>query len=112
MGAMRHSLHFISWFLASSAAVIVLIDMPYVLLEHWHMLPRQLDSPLIFLTFPIVLAWMYGGFAILMCVVICESFVVDLKTASRRIKLAAGARIGLCLMAFLCITIGNEMNLH
>lgn len=106
------SLHSISWFLVSSAAVIVFIDMPYVLLEHWHMLPDRLDSPLIYLTFPIVIAWMYAGFAILVCVVVCESFVVDLKTASRRTKIAAGTRIGLCLLAFLFITIGDQMNLH
>lgn len=105
-------LHSISWFLACSAAVIVFIDMPYVLLQHWHMLPARLDSPLIFLTFPIVIAWIYAGFAILAGVVICESFVIDLKTASRRTKVAAGTRIGLCLLAFLFITIGNEMNLH
>jgi len=109
---LARSLHFISLFLASSAAVIVFIDMPYVLLEHWHMLPNWLDSPLIFLTFPIVIAWMYAGFAIVVCVVICESFVVDLKTACRMTKIAAGTRIGLCLLAFLFITIGNEMNLH
>ena len=109
---MRRSFHSISLLLASSAAVIVFIDMPYVLLEHWHMLPQQMDSQLIYLTFPIVIAWMYAGFAILVCVVGCESFVLDLKTASRRTKMAAGTRIGLCLMAFLFITIGNEMNLH
>lgn len=106
------SLHSVSLFLASSAAVIVCIDMPYVLLQHWHMLPDRLDSQLIYLTFPVVIAWMYAGFAILVGVVICESFVVDLKTASRRTKIAAGTRIGLCLLAFLFITIGNQMNLH
>ena len=102
------SLHSISLFLASTAAVIVFVDMPYVLLRRWHVL----DSPIIFLTFPIVIAWMYAGFAMLVGVVICESFIVDLKTASRRAKIAAGTRIGLCLLAFLFIKIANQMNLH
>jgi len=109
---MRVLLRFISLFLSCSAGIVVFIDMPYVLLEHWHRLPEQLDSPLIFLTFPIVIAWMYAGFAMLVGVVICESFLVDLNTASRGAKIAAATRIGLCLMAILFITIGNKMNLH
>ena len=109
---LARGLHSISLFLASSAAVIVFIDMPYVLLKYWHMLPEWLDSPLIFLTFPIVIAWMHAGFAVLACVVICESFIVHLKTSSRWTKIAAGTRIGLCLLAFVFIIIANRMNLH
>jgi len=105
-------LHSISYLLAVSAALIVFIVMPYVLLEHWHLLPGWQGLQLIYVLFPLIIAWMHAGFIFIVIVVACELLLVDFKSATRSTKIEAAAKISACLLAYLFITIGNQLNLH
>lgn len=105
-------LHSVTLLLAGSAAVIVFIVMPYVFFEHWHLLPDWQSLQLMYLTFPVIIAWNYAGFVFLVIVVAGEVLVSDLKSASRRTKIEATVKISVCLLAYLFLTIGNQVNLH
>lgn len=95
-----------------SAALIVFIVMPYALLEHWHLLPDWQGLVFIYLLFPLIIAWIHAGFIFLVIVVVCELLLVDFKSAARRTKIEAAAKISVCLLAYLFIAIGNQLNLH
>ena len=105
-------LHSVTLLLAVSAALIVFIVMPYVLLEHWHLLPGWQGLAFIYLLFPLIIVWIHAGFIFLVIVVVCELLLVDFKSAARRTKIEAAAKISVCLLAYLFITIGNRLNLH
>jgi len=105
-------LHSVTLLLAVSAALIIFIVMPYVLLEHWHLLPDWQGLQFIYLLFPLIIAWIHAGFVFLVIVVACELLLVDFKSAARRTKIEAAAKISVCLLAYLFITIGNQLNLH
>jgi len=96
----------------ASAALIVCIVMPYVFLEHWHLLPNWQGFMLIYLLFPVVIAWNYAGILLLLIVVVCEVMVLQLKPAVRRTKIASVARISVCVLAQLFLTVGNQLNFH
>jgi len=111
-GILARFVHSVTLLLAGSAALIVFVVMPYVLLEHWHMLPDWQGLQLIYLMFPIVIAWDYAGFVFLVIVAASELLLVDFKSAARRPKIEAAVKISVCLLAYLLLTIGNQLNFH
>jgi len=105
-------LHSVTLLLAVSAALIVFIVMPYALLEHRHLLPDWQGLEIIYLLFPLIVAWIHAGFIFLVIVVVCELLLVDFKSATRKTKIEVAAKMSVCLLAYLFITIGNHLNLH
>jgi hypothetical protein len=95
-----------------SAALIVCIVMPYVFLTHWHLLPSWEGFAVIYLLFPVVIAWNHAGIFFLLIIVVREVMVPKLKPAVRRTTIALVARISVCVLAQLFLTIGNRFNFH
>ena len=104
--------HSVTLLVAGSAALVVFVVMPYVLVEHWHMLPDWQILQLIYLMFPIVIAWDHAGLVFVLIVVACEVLTLDLKSASRTAKIEATVKISICVLAYLFLTIGNRLNFH
>ena len=111
-GILARFVHSATLFLAVSAALIDFVVMPYVFLEHWHMLPDWQGLQLIYLMFPIVIAWDHAGFVFLVIVAAGEVLLLDFKSAARRPKIEAAVKISVCLLAYLFLTIGNRLNFH
>ncbi|MGO9086273.1 MAG: hypothetical protein ACLQBK_13690 [Candidatus Sulfotelmatobacter sp.] len=105
-------LHSVTLLVAVSAALLVFVVMPYVLLEHWRLLPDWQGFAFIYLLFPLIIAWIHAGFILLVIVVVCELSLVGFQPAARRTKIEAAAKISICLLAYLFIAIGNRLNLH
>jgi hypothetical protein len=110
--ALSRFLHSVTFLLAISAALIVFIVMPYTLLGHWHLLPDWQGFQLIYLLFPLIVAWLHAGFIFLAIVVASELSLVDFKSAAGSTRIESAAKISVCLLAYLFITIANRLNLH
>ena len=105
-------LRILALILAASGALIVFAAVPYALMQRWHMLPHWEALRLVYLLFPIILAWQHAGSYILLTVGLCELFVVLLRPRIRRTKIEAGLLFGLCVLAYLYLYFGNRMNIH
>jgi len=100
-------LNLVAWVLATSGGLIVFVVLPYDLLGRWHLLPHWDVFALIYLMFPILLAWNHAGGYIVAVVLGCESILVVLQSGNRRAKVEGAAAVGLCVLAYLCTNIGK-----
>lgn len=98
--------------LAASAGLIVFVVFPYVLLEHWHMLPNWEAMNFIFILFPIVIAWMHAGLYMTLIVAACETIVLKLSPSARRARIEASAKIVICGLVYVLLYLGNRFNFH
>ena len=102
----------VSLLLSASAGIILLVVMPFVFLEHWHLLPNWQGLMLIYLLFPVVIAWNHAGIAFVLIVVGCELILFRFDHAARRAKLEAMIKVSVCVLALLFLTVGNRLNFH
>ena len=98
--------------LAASAGLIVFVVFPYVLLEHWHMLPNWEAMNLIFILFPIVIAWMHAGLYMTLIVAACETIILKLSPSARSMRIEASAKIAVCGLVYALLYLGNRFNFH
>jgi len=102
----------VSLLLSASAAIILLVVMPFVFLEHWRLLPDWQGFMLIYLLFPVVIAWNHAGIAFVSIVVVCELILFRFDHAARRRRLEAVAKVSVCVLALLFLAVGNRLNFH
>jgi D-alanyl-lipoteichoic acid acyltransferase DltB (MBOAT superfamily) len=85
--------------LSASAAIVLFIGIPYELLER--RLPNWDIFNLIFLLFPIVIAWQHAGLYMLLCVTICGLALVLLNPGVRRARIEAIGMVGICAVLYI-----------
>jgi len=105
-------LHSVSLLVFASAAIILFVVMPYVLLEHWQLLPNWQGLMFIYMLFPIVIAWNHAGIAFVLIVGVCELILLRFDRATLRAKLEAAVKVSVCVLAQLILTVGNRLNFH
>src|SRR5579864_7154538 len=86
----------VSLLLSASAAIVLLVVMPFVLLEHWHSLPNWQGLMLIYLLFPVVIAWNHAGTAFVLIVAVCELTRFRFNPAVPRMRIEAVVKVSVC----------------
>ena len=102
----------VSLLFSASATIILLVLMPYVFLEHWHLLPNWQGFMLIYLFFPVVVAWNHAGIVFVLTVAGCELILFRFNHAARRMRLEAVVKVSVSVLALLFLTVANRLKLH
>jgi hypothetical protein len=102
----------VSLLLSLSAAIILLVVMPFAFLQHWHLLPNWQGLMFIYLLFPVVIAWNHAGIAFVLIVVVCELILLRFDHTTQRMRLEAVVKVSVCALALLFLTVGNRLNFH
>ena len=111
MGWLRLLLYVISLLITASAAVVLFIAVPFVLLDNRHLLPSSVPWGVVFLFFPFVYVWDRAGLYLLVAVIVCESVVLSLKPANSWAKITAVVPILVCLLTYLLFHLGWRWDL-
>lgn len=111
MGLLQRLLHVISLLITASAAVVLFIAVPFVLLDNRHLIPSSVPWGVVFLFFPFVYIWGRAGLFLLVVVTVCESAVLSLKPGNAWAKITAVAPILACLLTYLLFHLGWRWDL-
>jgi len=99
-------------FVSASGALILFVVVPFALLEHWRLLPDWRGLRLIYLLFPLVIAWNHAGFLFVLIVIGGEVVSAQLNPPDRKAKVEGVLKISVCVLTALFLELGNRYNPH